>query len=421
LKVKELQSATSRKSPIQRRRFLRLAGMAAGGALWSGVESHAEALRGASYAPVVETAAGLVRGRSSSAAMYAYLGVPYAHAERFAAPTAAQPWPGIREAKAFIGEAPESDLHLNVWTPAGTALTARPVWVWIPGGGFNTGTSGATEFDGAAAAERGGAVVVTVNHRAGLFGYVDLEGLAAANHAGNLDLAESLRWVRQNIRGFGGDPGNVTILSGIGGEPKICCLLAMPAARGLFHRAFLQMGAAGHRAQRRASGQELTAALLQELRLDASQVGALRSLPAGTLLAAAAAAKAKLPGDVAAEFCPVSDGKILPASWFESATLAADDPTWPTLTKSSSTESHLHRGHFSKTLDTFPGPELGRVRTTRFTFTWPPSSSRATSAHSVEVVTNHVSGSQGRRITGPKLRTIAANAALLTLAGNPRA
>jgi para-nitrobenzyl esterase len=417
---RELQSGTSNKS---RRGFLKLSGLTAGVALLPAART---SLWTGGDAPVVKTTTGPLRGLAR-ASTYAYLGVPYAQAERFAAPVAAQPWTATRDARAFAGAAPEPDLHLSIWTPT-FASTARPVWVRIAGGGFQAGDS--RDFNGSAFAEQSAAVVVSVNHRAGLLGYLHLSGedLAASNHAGNLDLVAALQWVRRNIRAFGGDPGNVTLFSGMGGEAKVSCLLHMPLAEGLFHRAFLQTGAI-HR-PRRGSASQLTEAILHELHLDRSREKELRRVPLGTLLAAAAAAKAKLPPDAPSEFRPRPDGRFLKAGWFDSpAAMAAQDPSWPVLTNSVSTEGPLHRAHFQEDPSThilpdaeaFRGSELGRVRTTRNTFTSAADPQRGGPSYSVEVVTHNVVGSQGRVLRGHQLRTIAANATLMSLAQDPRA
>ncbi|HBJ91750.1 MAG TPA: carboxylesterase, partial [Hyphomonadaceae bacterium] len=127
----------------------------------------------------------------------------------------------------------EDALFLNVWTP-GVDDEARPVMVWFHGGGYAYGSGGWAAYDGRNLAEHGDVVVVTVNHRLNLFGYMYLgdafgEGYAASGNAGNLDLVASLEWVRDNIAEFGGDPNNVTIMGESGGGSKVSHLLATPA------------------------------------------------------------------------------------------------------------------------------------------------------------------------------------------------
>src|SRR5580692_3235726 len=137
----------------------------------------------------------------------------------------------------------EDCLFLNVWTPGLTGQ--RPVMVWLHGGGFANGSGGAAMYDGAALARRGDTVIVTVNHRVNVFGYLhlaDLGGHPSSGEAGMLDIVQALEWVRGNIAAFGGDPGNVTIFGESGGGMKVSLLMAMPTARGLFHRAIVQSG-----------------------------------------------------------------------------------------------------------------------------------------------------------------------------------
>jgi hypothetical protein len=134
----------------------------------------------------------------------------------------------------------EDCLKLNVWMLALRDGHRRPVLVWLHGGGFVNYSANSDLYDGARLARKGNAVVVSMNHRLNLFGFLYLGGLdpvdAASNDAGMLDLVLALRWVRDNIAEFGGDPSNVTIFGQSGGGAKCCTLMAMPEARGLFHR-----------------------------------------------------------------------------------------------------------------------------------------------------------------------------------------
>ena len=141
----------------------------------------------------------------------------------------------------------ENCLVLNVWAPVGRPATPRPVMVSVHGGAHTVGSSSLPVFDGAYLAEAHDVVVVTVNHRLGALGYLYLgelfgEEYATSGNVGTLDLVAALRWVRDNIAGFGGDPGNVTMFGESGGGSKTCTLLAMPSAAGLFHRAIVQSG-----------------------------------------------------------------------------------------------------------------------------------------------------------------------------------
>ena len=228
-------------------------------------------------APVVEIAAGKLRG-ALNAGIYSFKGVPYgastAGRNRFMPPEPPLPWAGVRDALAYAGRAwqlpnrpkrrpvletllgpadttPEGEdcLTLNVWTPGLGDNGKRPVMVWLHGGAFGYGSGNRAVTDGTNLARRGDVVVVSVNHRLNIFGFLHLADIggptwAHSGNAGVLDLVAALRWVRDNIARFGGDPGNVTIFGELGGGGKVSVLLAMPAARGLFHRAIIQSGAA---------------------------------------------------------------------------------------------------------------------------------------------------------------------------------
>jgi para-nitrobenzyl esterase len=148
-------------------------------------------------------------------------------------------------------EGPQSEdcLHVNVWTPGMRDRKRRPVLFYIHGGAYNNGTVNAALYDGTRLAERGDVVVVTVNHRLNAFGYMYLAGLpglaehyAESGNVGQLDLVLALQWVRDNIEEFGGDKDRVAIFGQSGGGAKCATLMAMPAAKGLFHRVWTMSG-----------------------------------------------------------------------------------------------------------------------------------------------------------------------------------
>ncbi|MGH2486313.1 MAG: carboxylesterase/lipase family protein, partial [Ktedonobacterales bacterium] len=222
-------------------------------------------------AGIVQTRDGVVRGTVADGVV-SWRGIPYAAAPvgdlRFHAPRPMQPWPDVRDATAFglicpqlpdqmdalFGvEAPPSGedcLTLNVWSPtADDAL--RPVMVWIHGCAFENGSSAALWYDGTRFARDGDVVVVSLNYRLGPLGFLCLDELGGAEYAGSgnvglLDQIAALRWVRDNITAFGGDPGNVTVFGESAGAMSIATLLGTPSARGLFHKAILQSGATKH-------------------------------------------------------------------------------------------------------------------------------------------------------------------------------
>lgn len=184
-----------------------------------------------------------------------FRGIRYARAARFCAPmpvTRADQMPGDAFGPACPQRGdryrPQSEdcLFLNVWTPAATTAAKRPVLLYIHGGAYSAGSVTDPVNDGAALSARGDVVVVTVNHRLNALGYLYLARLDPrfpdSGNAGQLDLIVALRWVQRNIAAFGGDPGSVTVFGQSGGGAKIATLMAMPEARGLFHKAITMSG-----------------------------------------------------------------------------------------------------------------------------------------------------------------------------------
>jgi len=211
------------------------------------------ATAGADLAPIVEITTGNLRG-ASNAGIYSFKGIPYgastAGRNRFMPPEPPLPWSGARDAVAYAGRAwqlpnrpkrrPELEtllgpadttqegedcLTLNVWTPGLGDGAKRPVMVWLHGGAFGYGSGNRAVTDGANLARRGDVVVVSINHRLNIFGFLHLADIAGSNWAGSgnagmLDIVAALRWVRDNIRAFGGDPGNVTSFGESGGAAR---------------------------------------------------------------------------------------------------------------------------------------------------------------------------------------------------------
>ena len=316
-------------------------------------------------APVVETVSGRVRGaviEDVAAFKCIPYGAPTSGANRFMPPRAPLPWSGVRDALDYTGHAPQAGLRptprpelanfsgaadtspetedcltLNVWSPGLDYAAKRPVMVWFHGGAFSYGTANAPRLRGSRLAKRGDVVVVTVNQRLNIFGFLDLSvvgggDFAASGNAGTLDMIAALEWVRDNIDRFGGDPANVTIFGESGGGGKVCTLLAMPSARGLFHRAIVQSGAAV-RLRERDRAARLTEAVLREVGLRGGQLDRLQALPVADLLAAVAPAL-KAIGPAPAPlfdrypFGPVVDGEIVPRHPFDpdAPAVSADIP-----------------------------------------------------------------------------------------------
>jgi len=220
---------------------------------------------------VVDTSAGRIRGLVIDG-VNAFKGIPYgastAGDRRFLPPVKPDGWTGIKDTLTWGPEAPqvsphteipevratipgtgmsEDCLRLNVWTNGFGRGDKRPVMVWLHGGGFASGNGSYTIYDGTNLAKRRDVVAVTINHRLNSFGFLHLPEIggakfAQASNVGMLDAIAALQWVHDNIVKFGGDPNNVTIYGQSGGAGKVSTLLAMPGAKGLFHRAIIQSG-----------------------------------------------------------------------------------------------------------------------------------------------------------------------------------
>src|SRR5450432_1788963 len=278
---------TDRSAPLARRALLKGAAALACGAIGPGAASQAEGA-GAHYPGernptplvardgevVVAIRAGRVAGFIRNG-IYTFKGIPYAEnstgSNRFMPPVKPKSWEGISSCRQYGYVAPqgprggwandeeafmfawddgvqsEDCLRANLWTPAIGDHKRRPVMVWLHGGGYTAGSGQELRsYDGENLASRGDVVVVSLNHRLNAFGYLDLSNygdrFAASGNVGMLDIVAALEWVRDNIENFGGDPGVVTIFGQSGGGGKVSALMAMPAAKGLFHRAIIESG-----------------------------------------------------------------------------------------------------------------------------------------------------------------------------------
>ncbi len=316
---------------LQRRRFLR------DSARWALATATVAALPAALAAPgprddtqvLARVRGGRVRGQREQGVLV-FRGLRYGAdtaSYRFQPPRPEAAWRGIADALDYGAAAPqggtegpgsEDCLFLNVWTPALDARARRPVLVYIHGGGFNNGSGSDPLYDGSALCRRGDVVVVTLNHRLNTFGYLYLGALgdpryAASGNAGQLDLVQALQWVREHATTFGGDPGNITVFGQSGGGAKIATLMAMPAARGLFQRAWTMSGQQVTAAGPRAAAQRAAVAMDA---VHAPDLAALLRLPAADLLAATRARDPSRVEDTALYFGPVLDEVVLPVHPF---------------------------------------------------------------------------------------------------------
>ena len=328
---------------------------------------------------VVETTAGKIRGCRRNG-VYGFKGVPYGASTsgkaRFMPPAKPESWAGIRNAlhygrvcpmydatradtdghnradkdedsfllyRGYSEQVPGEDcLRANIWTPEINGNGRRPVMVYMHGGGFTVGCSNdLLSYDGENLARNHDVVVVTHNHRLNVFGYLNLAGIGGPDYAhsanaGMLDIVAVLEWIRDNIVNFGGDPGNVTIFGQSGGGGKVAALMAMPVAKGLFHRGIIQTGPY-LRMNTPEDSDRLAAAVLDELGLAKSSMGELHAISVDRLVAASGAASRKFPrpgagplrrgfGGIA--FGPTVDGDVLPQHPFDpgAPAVSADVP-----------------------------------------------------------------------------------------------
>jgi para-nitrobenzyl esterase len=255
--------------------------------------------------PIVQTKAGKLRGFIFDGT-YTFHGIKYADAKRFQMPNEVEPWEGVKDALSYgyvcpmlSQEVPQGEImiphrywpkdencqYLNVWTQSICAEAKKPVMVWLHGGGFAAGSSiEHVAYDGENMSKYGDVVLVSINHRLNILGYMDLspfgEKYANSANAGSADMVAALRWVHDNIANFGGDPENVTIFGQSGGGMKVWSLMQTPSAEGLFHKGVIQSGLIdGFIGPLNTDGTQIVNAILKELGFEEGDVEKLETVP----------------------------------------------------------------------------------------------------------------------------------------------
>lgn len=316
-----------------------------------GCKARTAELQTSAEATLAQTTGGSVAGYIDNG-IFTYKGIPYAKAERFMPPVPADKWEGVRSCRAYGPTCPqgkrmgwysdeqafsfnwndgfpdEDCLRANIWTPGINDGKKRPVMVWLHGGGYSAGSGQELpSYDGRNLAEKGDVVVVTLNHRLNVLGFLDLsaygEKYAHSGNSGLLDLVAALEWVQENIANFGGDASNVTIFGQSGGGGKVSTLLATPAAKGKFHKAIVQSGAMLRTMDSRWS-RRIGAAVVEELGITPCRIDEISKVPFEDLLAAGEKVIARLKPEAEKQgfasfifgWAPTVDGSVLPRQPF---------------------------------------------------------------------------------------------------------
>lgn len=297
---------------------------------------------------VVSLTNGQVQGVYADS-IYSFKGIPYAKAARFMPPEQPDTWDTIRTFDTYghicpqapipqgndfiaIRESPaegEDCLNLNVWTPGINDGKKRPVMVWLHGGGFQTGSAiKQLVYDGVNLSREGDVVVVSVNHRLNMLGFLDLSAYSEkykySGNVGTMDMVAALQWIQKNIAVFGGDPNNVTLFGQSGGGAKVLVLMTVPAAQGLFHKAIVQSGAVeacGMTNVTQKTARRVAELILDSLGISPQNADQLQTIPYDKLMATGNKAMAQTAreegsidswGNPGLLWTPVVDGDYLP-------------------------------------------------------------------------------------------------------------
>lgn len=290
--------------------------------------------------PIVETKSGKLRGYEADG-VFTFKGVKYAVANRFSMPVPVASWDGIKDALSYGYVCPLMDpenprmdfegahrywpknedcLSLNIWTDSLNKDAKKPVMFWIHGGGYSSGSSiEMLCYEGDPMARENGVVVVSVNHRINCLGYLDLsaygEEFSNSGVLGMSDIIEALRWVKNNISSFGGDPGNVTIFGESGGGSKVLTLMQMPAADGLYHKAICESGVLPFETVTDKS-RLFTSKVVKNLGLSKETINEIRTIPYQVLADACRSALDEMSkAGMRYEWCPVPCGEYYPGSY----------------------------------------------------------------------------------------------------------
>jgi len=297
---------------------------------------------------IAQTEYGKVRGYIHNGT-FVYKGIPYAKAERFMPPAKPDAWKGIRSSLFWGPTCPmmtphivnsdegeflfqhdwgypgEDCLRLNIWTPGINDGENRPVMVWIHGGGYAYGSSQELPcYDGENLSKKGDIVLVSVNHRLNVLGFLDLSAFGEkykfSANVSMMDLVAALKWVRDNISNFGGNPNNVTIFGQSGGGGKVATLMSAPSAKGLFHKAIIESGW-NPKYQKQEITRRIGKTVVDELGLESSQIDSIQKVPYSELAAATLRALKKVREQLYSEgnapkgyfgLGPTLDGNFLP-------------------------------------------------------------------------------------------------------------